>query len=60
MSFQLVSIIKNQEEVIFHLAFQLDKDEDCADMALRVFLSKNTEMLGRTSKTWCAQLEEVL
>nr|CCO13813.1 alternative protein SIM1 [Homo sapiens] len=60
MSFHLVSIINNQEEVIFHLAFQLDKDQDCTDMALRVFLSKNTEILGHTSKTWSAQLEVVL
>lgn len=57
MSFHLASIISNQEVVIFHLTFELDKEQDHTDIAVRVFLSKNTEILGHTSKAWCAQLE---
>lgn len=57
MSFHLVSIISNQEVVIFHLTFDLDKEQDHTDRAVRVVLSKNIEILGPTSKAWCAQLE---
>lgn len=61
MSFHLVSIISNQEVVIFffNLAFELDKEQDHIDISVRVFLSESTDMLGHTSKTWCAQLEIV-
>lgn len=59
MSFQLVSIINNQEVAIFYLTFELDKDQDYTDIAVRVFLSKSTEMLGNTSKYLGAQLEVV-
>lgn len=57
MSFHLASIISNQEVVIFHLTFELDKEQDHTDIEVRVFLSKNTEILGHISKAWCAQLE---
>lgn len=59
MTFHLVSIRSNQEVVIFHLTFELDKDQDCTDIEVRVFLSESIEMLGDTSKTWCAQLKVV-
>lgn len=51
MSFHLVSIISNQEVVIFHLTFELDEDQDCTDIAARIFPSQSTELLGHTSKT---------
>lgn len=37
MSFHLVSIISNQEVVIFHLTSELDKEQDHTDIAGRVF-----------------------
>lgn len=52
MSFHLVSITSNQEVVIFHLTFELYKEQDHTDIAVRVLLSKNTKMLGHTSKAW--------
>lgn len=59
MSFHLVPIISNQEVVIFHLAFELDKEQDHIDISVRVSLNESTETLGHTSKTWSARLEIV-
>jgi hypothetical protein len=59
MHFHLVSIISNQEVVIFHLTLELDKDQDCTDIEVRVFLNSSIEMLGDMSKTVACQLKVV-
>lgn len=56
MCFHLAPIIGNQEKVILNLAFELDRDQECADTTIRIFLSHSNEILGDTLKKKCGLL----